>query len=306
MAISFNDAITRLSQQKQAVSGRQPSRNSAAGVAEGVASGAQSRLANKQQLSLQQQALSTDIERLAQQKSLSDTQIQMAHNANLQEIKARRNQTASTAGSTAAGIAAAKYLGAAKVGTSATIGTSFTGGATVTGGGTGGSVAISTVNTGGSVTAGGSGAGISGVGAGYGTGVGVATFLAALSAIPQSIAASRQSHARRALNQQIDAAGGMTDNPEQNRLYATRRAQEQFMADHGFQHTDSYGSLESMYPQLFNPGNNYKIDVAPIDTGYAPKTEAERQAAERKKAAQRWAESVGGVNWQDYISFYPG
>lgn len=98
MAINFNDAITRLSQQKQALSGRAPSRNEIAGLVEGVAAGANERLTQSKQLDIQQQGQDLNVQKLAEEKRLADTEIQFAHDAAKRDIDARRQETGAGVG----------------------------------------------------------------------------------------------------------------------------------------------------------------------------------------------------------------
>lgn len=111
MARSFNDEITRLSQQKQALSGRAPSRNEIAGLVEGVASGASDRLATSKQLNIQQQAQDLNVQRLAEEKRLADTEIQFAHDATLRDIKSNREETGAQLGGSVLGAGGTAYGG---------------------------------------------------------------------------------------------------------------------------------------------------------------------------------------------------
>lgn len=279
MALSFNDSITRLARQKQAVSGRNPSRNAAAGVAEGVAAGASQRLANKKQIGLQEQSLGLEAQRLAQQKEQSDTEIQMAHNAAAQDEKAQSNQTLSTVGSAASSLAMMKYMAASKAGAglgagSVPISTVPASGGTAAGAG---SVPISTTAASGGGPAGGASGSMT-------TAAPVAFAAYAAIMAGMSIAASRQSHARRAANQQVDAAGGQTDNPEQNRIYAERRQQE---------YTEMNRRMLEAYPGASAaPLPNDYSAVGPVDMGRNRRlygTDYEPPPEYREEIKRRWA-----------------
>lgn len=110
--MNFNDAVSQLARQKQAVYGRPPSRNEIAGVVEGIAAESDERLSRKKgldiqekQVGIQQQAQDLNVQRLAEEKRQADTELQLAHEAIRRDIKTSRETTgASVAGTVGAGV----------------------------------------------------------------------------------------------------------------------------------------------------------------------------------------------------------
>lgn len=278
---NFSNILSSIKRQSAAVSGRPSTSGTVSGVLSGVAAGADSRVANKRNLEMQgrqadiqQQGQDLNVQRFAEEKRQSDIELQMAHEAALRNTKQQRSNNVSSGVGTVASIAAAKYLGGG--------GGAYTAVP---------SVKISTVGSGGTGGGGAGGGGVSGSGTGGGgmsTAAPVAFAAYAALMTGMSVAALRQTSARKAENQRIDSLGGMTADPEQNRRYAERRQQE--YAEINRRMMDAYpGSQPTPSP------DNYYA-VGPVDMGrnrYLYGTDYEPPPEFRAEKIRQWAIEQG-------------